>query len=379
MFLPLCYAASQLEEDGEGFDEEQWEEFAEDGEGEEWEEFAEEEEGEVGEEDQRERDESDVKAAALDSGLESGWSLSGSQTEREKKASEEGKLPRMPSIRTTGSLNLGGRGKTSSEDRRTGKGASRRGRPGGRERGRGSTKPTGKGASRTEEAAGSSRRGRPGGRERGRGSTKPGLSEEDRQRLEEQEAWAKEPDFFADMTPSVAKSSSAKVGSHRTSEKASAVADKMATSVLQYQATEVEVGGDSAAYCSIYSLLLLISHGHRREVPGETGMTSESDTELHFIILYSIISVTSLAGAIYSIISVTSLACAIYSIISVKLLAGAIYSINNQRHCSIYIIISVTSLADLFQILQDVVIILNNYFWTDSHYCATEVKRDVCC
>ena len=238
---------SQLEENGEGSDEEQWEEFAEEGEGEEWEEFAE-EEGEVGEEDQHERDESDVKAAALDSGLESGWSLSGSQTEREKKASEEGKLPRMPSIKTAGSLKLGGRGKTSSEDRGTGKGGSR-----------------------TEEAAGSSRRG-PGGRERGHGSAKPGLSEEDRQRLEEQEAWAREPDFFADMTPSVAKSSSAKGGSHR---KASAVADKMATSALQYQATEVEVGGNSAAY-----LLLLISHGHRREVPGETGMTSESDTEL---------------------------------------------------------------------------------------------------
>ena len=34
------------------------------------------------------------------------------------------------------------------------------------------------------------------------------LSEQDRQRLEEQAAWSMEPDFFADMTPSVAKTTS---------------------------------------------------------------------------------------------------------------------------------------------------------------------------
>lgn len=130
--------------------------------------------------------------------LESGWSLAGSQPGGE--GGREKPL-RTPPSRTGGALKLDGSG------------GKARSKEGGHDRGV-------SGSEKTEGAKGAR------------------LSEGDRLRLEEQAAWSREPDFFADMTPVFAKSSASKKVS---------VANK---SSLQYQPTKMEVrkGGRVTAF-----------------------------------------------------------------------------------------------------------------------------------
>lgn len=66
------------------------------------------------------------------------------------------------------------------------------------------------------------------------GSARATLSEADRVRLEEQAAWSREPDFFADMTPSVAKKSLP------TSATKFSMETERTKSSLQYQSTGTE-------------------------------------------------------------------------------------------------------------------------------------------
>ena len=148
--------AAPAEQDKQVSDEE-WEEFVEDGEGEwggGW--------GEEEEEDRESKRESSGEAAVL----EPGWSLAG--TEGGQKQS-----PLTSSGGYRGALKLGGKTRNKEEKKKT----------------------------EEEEVRVK------GGRERRKGDSVRGrMSDKDVQRLEEQAAWSREPDFFADMMPTVAKS-----------------------------------------------------------------------------------------------------------------------------------------------------------------------------
>lgn len=67
-------------------------------------------------------------------------------------------------------------------------------------------------------------------------ATRARLSEEDRLRLEEQAAWSKEPDFFADMVPTVAKKSPPLHNASKVS-----METEKTKSAFQYQPPETEV------------------------------------------------------------------------------------------------------------------------------------------
>ena len=158
--------AAPAEQDKQVSDEE-WEEFVEDGEGEwggGW--------GEEDEEDRESKRESSGEAAVL----EPGWSLAG--TEGGGREGGQKQSPLTSSSGYRGALKLGGKTRNKEEKERE----------------------------KTEEEGGEEVRVKGGGERRKGGSVRGRMSDKDVQRLEEQAAWSREPDFFADMMPTVAKS-----------------------------------------------------------------------------------------------------------------------------------------------------------------------------
>lgn len=214
----VCAVEKHEEEEEEGEEEGEGEGEEEESSEEPWEEFPEDEVkedlewaegwggGEGGDVEVDQESEGASETPGVESGLESGrWSLAGSRAgggDRGDGYNIEEKMAPSPPSRT-GGMKLSGSLKLGS----------------------GRTKEGGKvNSSENEKSAGKEY-----------GSTRTRLSEEDRLRLEEQATWSREPDFFADMTPTVGKKSL----SLHNATKVSMETERTKSS-LQYQSTGTE-------------------------------------------------------------------------------------------------------------------------------------------